>query len=309
MRKLLTIYIFLLTSLVSFSQAPEKMSYQAILRGVNGSLISNKTVTMRISVLKTSVTGTSVYSETHSVQTNINGLVSLEIGTGAVDNGALATINWSNDTYFIKTETDLDGGTNYTLVSTSQLLSVPYALYAKTAGNIKTYKVGDFAHGGIVFWVDETGQHGLVCSKTNASTSSRWYGGINFGNTRAKGDGLYAGKNNTSIIIASHAFLGDDGSTYAARICNEFQNIENNIIYGGWYLPSKYELNLIYQNKTIIDTTAALNSGESIIAANSYWSSTESSSSRAWIINMLNGQVSDVLKSITVNSVRAVKTF
>ena len=307
MRKILPLIILLLSSFNSFSQSPEKMSYQAIVRSSDGSLASEVTIGMRISVLKNSENGTAVYTETHSQQTNVNGLVSLEIGTGAVVSGDFTTINWSDDTYYIKTETDIEGGSNYTITGTSQLLSVPYALHAKTAGNVITYKVGDFAHGGIVFWVDETGQHGLVCSKSNQSTSSRWFGGT-FGNTRSLGDGLYAGKNNTSIIIASHVFLGDDDTTYAARVSNEYQATENGKTYGGWYLPSKYELNLIYQNRAVINTTAASNSGESI-SANSYWSSTESSSSRAWILDMSNGQASDILKSITANSIRAVRSF
>ena len=87
---------------------------------------------MQISILKTSISGSSVYTETHLQSTNANGLVSLEIGTGNTT-GDFSSINWSNDTYFVKTETDPTGGTNYTISGTSQLLSVPYALHAKTA--------------------------------------------------------------------------------------------------------------------------------------------------------------------------------
>ena len=148
---------------------------------------------------------------------------------------------------------------------------------ASTEGTMSTekhkYEIGDFAHGGIVFWVDDTGQNGLVCAKTDQSTGLRWYAGT-IGNTQAKGDGPFAGKANTAIIIAAQVAIGDDGSTYAARICNELQMTENSKTYGDWYLPSKYELNLMYENRTIIGVTATINGGSGF-ASTYYWSSTE----------------------------------
>jgi hypothetical protein len=150
-----------------------------------------------------------------------------------------------------------------------------------------TYSVGDFAHGGIVFWVDETGQHGLVCAKEDQSTGVRWYAGT-YGNTQAKGDGPYAGKANTSIIIAAQVAIGDDGSTYAARICNELQITEGGKTYGDWYLPSKAELNLMYQNKATIDATATSNGGSGFASAY-YWSSTEYVINSAWDQSFDNG--------------------
>lgn len=97
---------------VSLAQTPEKMSYQAIIRNADGNLISNKVVGIQISILKTSSSGTAIYTETHSPTSNINGLVTIEIGTGSVVTGSFSAINWGNDSYFIKTETDVDGGTN-----------------------------------------------------------------------------------------------------------------------------------------------------------------------------------------------------
>ena len=145
---------------------------------------------------------------------------------------------------------------------------------------ITTYSVGDFAQGGIVFWVDETGQHGLVCAKSDQSSGIRWYAGT-YGNTQAKGDGPYSGEANTAIIIAAQVAIGDDGSTYAARICNELQITEGGTTYGDWYLPSKYELDLMYDVKATIDATALANGGVGF-AADWYWSSTESHLSGAW---------------------------
>tara|TARA_R110001606_G_scaffold294759_1_gene442439 strand:+ start:211 stop:1128 length:918 start_codon:yes stop_codon:yes gene_type:complete len=305
MKRTLLILALLFTT-IGFSQAPEKMSYQAIIRNADDNLLSNKTIGLQISILENTATGKTVYIETHTPTTNINGLVTLEIGTGNVISGTFSEIDWSSGSYFIKSETDPLGGTDYSISGTSQLLSVPYALHAKTVGNQKNYKVGDFAKGGIIFWLDETGQHGLVCAKTNQNTSIKWFAGT-FGNTHAKGNGVYAGKANNTIIIATHAAIGDNDDVYAARICNELTTVENNITYGDWYLPSEFELNLMYQNRTIINTTANANSGESFIN-DVYWSSTEFSNSRALIINFANGQETDVLKSVS-NNVRAIRAF
>ncbi|MDC1374110.1 hypothetical protein N8294_02865 [Polaribacter sp.] len=113
------------------------MSYQAVVRDANNTLIANQTIGMQISILQSTIIGTVVYTETHSVDTNINGLVSLEIGNGnSSDN--FSEIDWSAGPYFIKTETDPTGGSSYTITGTSQLMSVPFALYATTSGSSQT---------------------------------------------------------------------------------------------------------------------------------------------------------------------------
>ena len=135
MKKLYTILVALFITATTFAQAPEKMSYQAVIRDSGGALVTNQAVGMQISILQTTATGTAVYAETQTPTANVNGLVTLEIGTGAVITGSFNSIEWDNGPYFIKTETDPTGGSNYTISGTSQLLSVPYALYAKTSGN------------------------------------------------------------------------------------------------------------------------------------------------------------------------------
>ena len=171
---------------------------------------------------------------------------------------------------------------------------------------ITTYAVGDFAQGGIVFWVDETGQHGLVCAKSDQRSDIRWYAGT-YGTTQAKGDGLYSGKANTAIIIAAQVAIGDDGSTYAARICNELQITEGGTTYGDWYLPSKYELDLMYDVKATIDATALANGGVGF-AAFFYWSSTEDDSNFAWRQSFIDGNQFSSDKS-NFRHVRAVRAF
>ncbi len=133
-KTLLTLTLCVLAS-VGFSQSPEKMSYQAVIRDAGNNLVTNQSVGMQISILQTSATGTAVYIETHSTTTNDNGLVAVEIGTGTVVTGTFSAIDWSAGPYFIKTDTDPAGGTVYSITGTSQLLSVPYALYAKDVEN------------------------------------------------------------------------------------------------------------------------------------------------------------------------------
>jgi uncharacterized protein (TIGR02145 family) len=131
--------LFMVTSVFlpqqASAQAPYKMSYQAVIRDNSNALVTNQVVGMQISILQGSANGTAVYVETQTPTTNANGLVSLEIGGGTVLSGNFASINWVNGPYFIKTETDPAGGSNYTITGTTQLLSVPFALYAATSGS------------------------------------------------------------------------------------------------------------------------------------------------------------------------------
>lgn len=129
-------FSFLICSVFRASaQVPQTMSYQAIIRDQNGALVKEQTVGMQISILQYSDTGAAVYTETHTTTTNANGLVSLSIGNGSAVTGLFDEIDWADGPFFIKTETDPTGGTNYTIVGVSPLLSVPYALYAHYAEN------------------------------------------------------------------------------------------------------------------------------------------------------------------------------
>jgi len=120
-----------------FAQAPQKMSYQAVIRDNANVLQSNKAIGMRISILQGSPTGTLVYQETYSPnpQTNINGLLTVTVGAGTPVFGTFSAINWAAGPYYIKTEADPTGGTTYTITGTSQLQSVPYALMANNIGS------------------------------------------------------------------------------------------------------------------------------------------------------------------------------
>ncbi|MDR6371378.1 hypothetical protein J2795_002835 [Chryseobacterium bernardetii] len=134
MKKILSLFWILTGFFMGLSQAPEKMSYQAVMRNGSGQLLVNQAIAVKVSILQGSPAGAAVYSERLTGNTNANGLISLEIGTGTVLTGTFASIDWPAGSYYLKTETDPAGGTSYTIVGTSQLLSVPYAMYAKSAG-------------------------------------------------------------------------------------------------------------------------------------------------------------------------------
>jgi hypothetical protein len=140
---IITIILFFLIDISVTAQIskgtifPEKMSFQAIIRNIDNTLVISKLVGVRISILQGSSTGTEVYQETYSPdpQTNLNGLITLEIGSGTSSAGFFSEIDWTAGPYYIKTEVDPEGGSDYTITGISQLLTVPYAFYSKTTTN------------------------------------------------------------------------------------------------------------------------------------------------------------------------------
>jgi hypothetical protein len=426
MKNFYTLLLFLFSAVSIFAQAPEKMSYQAVLRDASNVLITNQEVGMQISILQTTITGSAVYTETQTATTNINGLVSLEIGSGtSLDD--FSAIDWSAGPYFIKTATDPAGGTSYSITGTSQLMSVPFAMYAKTSGSatpgpqgepgangtngtngaqgiqgatgadgangekgatgdqgaaglttsvnaivqidgnititttnipegdhmyytealvsantdvaantakdgmtkaqataitantakvgytealvsantdvaantakvgVTTHAIGDSFGGGIVFFVYDGGQHGLIAATADQSTRMRWYGG-SYTNIRARADGIGAGLKNTAIIIANQGPV--DGNAFAATVCNEYSVTVDGVTYGDWYLPSKHELNLLYIERAAVGG----------FTTNYYWSSTEYGTLDAWL-QIFNGGYQFYDNKSSTDGVRAVRAF
>jgi len=118
----------------AFAQAPQKVSYQMVVRDASGQLVKESTVGVQMSILQGSAEGSTVYVETHTPTTNVNGLVSIEVGNGTpAPQNTFADIDWASGPYFLKAETDPAGGSSYTISGISEILSVPYALHAKTA--------------------------------------------------------------------------------------------------------------------------------------------------------------------------------
>lgn len=203
MKKSITLFAVLLTAAYAFAQSPAKISYQAVIRNSNNELITNVTIGLQISILQGTAEGTLVYAETHTPETNANGLISVEIGGGTTLTGNLADINWSDGPFFLKTEADPSGGSSYTISGTSQLLSVPYALHAETAGSVKGLS-DSIANKAVLV----SGNQSVVGEKTFTETIHP----VN----------LEVNSFNTGNRYAYIDFLGDDTYTdYALRLIRE----------------------------------------------------------------------------------------
>jgi hypothetical protein len=135
MKKIFTLLAFVITIIAS-AQAPQGFNYQATVRNSSGALITNQNVLFKFNIMLNSQTSLPVYSETHQAPTDDLGQVSLTVGQGTPTIGSFASINWANGTYYLGIE--LNTGSGYVTMGTTQLLSVPYALYANTAGNTQT---------------------------------------------------------------------------------------------------------------------------------------------------------------------------
>ena len=160
--KNLYLIIFLFIGVAASAQSPDKMGYQAVLRDANGALLKSQKVKIRFSVIRTSGSDTTIYQEFHTPTTNSNGLLSLYKGTGTVIKGDFSKIDWSKGPYSLQTDIDPAGGTNYVISSTTELVSVPYALYATTA------EFADSLIGGINF-VDLSTAQTVAGDKTFSS--------------------------------------------------------------------------------------------------------------------------------------------
>jgi hypothetical protein len=169
------------------------------------------------------------------------------------------------------------------------------------------YQIGDFAMGGIVYYVDETGKHGLVCYPSDVESAVRWADNID-NVTYAKGDGIYAGQMNTVIAIAA---LGSKGDPSAVQSCaSATASTPFTTDYGDWYLPSKEELLLMYNYKDAINATINSTGHGTAIGADQYWSSSEHPQvvNEAWVIDFSSGLSSQQLKD-TQHHARPVRKF
>ena len=283
---------FLLINTSIFAQAPQKMSYQAVIRNSSNALITSTPVGMQISILQGSSTGTAVYVETQTPSTNANGLASVEIGGGTVVSGNFSAINWANGPYFIKTETDPTGGTAYTINGTNELMSVPYALNAANS-NVGgfTHYLGEAFNGGIIYYLYKGSdglEHGLIVALTE-STPLAWQTTGTLVNANRTEDGAY----NTALMT---------GSPVAAYIAT---------LGTGWYLPSVDELGLLFYNRYSAQKGLRLG-GNTLLQWNSltawYWSSSEYDASYAFRYSFLDGVADQNIKT-TACYVRAVRAF
>ena len=294
--------LFLTTGLIA--QAPQKISYQAVIRNTAGLLVVNQQIGMRISILRGMALALPVYVETQAPVSNANGLVTLEIGGGNPVTGTFVAIDWADGTYFIETETDPAGGTDYTITGTSQLLSVPYALHARTAESVTgsggfTHYTGELFGGGIVVgvWKESGVEHGLIASLKDLSPSAFW-SDVPETQVGPSAQSPYDGRANTAAIIFQSA-----NPESAAWLCDSYSNDG----YSDWYLPAAWELDQCYAAAMIVNTVLGPVNG---FQFDVYWGSTEDPyiENSAWIKTFYNGRSGSVQKD-AFTRVRAVRRF
>ena len=224
MKKIFTFTAIVITAIIN-AQAPQGFNYQATVRNSSGALVVNQNVYFKFNIMLNSQTSLPVYSETHQAPTDDLGQVNLTVGSGTATTGTFAGINWANGNYYLGIE--LNTGSGYVAMGTTQLLSVPYALHANTAtsttGNSGgfTHYIGELFGGGIVVSVWKTAgvEHGLIASLTDLSSGIPWttpaFQQIEIGPAaQSNKDGLA----NTNAIVAQ----AGAGTSYAAGLCKAY---------------------------------------------------------------------------------------
>jgi len=225
MKKSFCLLLITAFSAVVLAQTPQRMSYQAVIRNSTNQLVTSHSVGIRISILQDSPEGASVYSETHTTTTNANGLATIEIGGGTPVSGNFDAINWSTGIYYIKTETDPDGGTSYSITGTSQLLSVPYALYSKQA---KTADYNDLTNKPILF-------NGAFSSLTGKPTTLAGYGIMDGMSTAHVANGITSSlitNWNTAFSWGNHSLAGY--AVYPSQTGNNGKYLKTNGTTASW---------------------------------------------------------------------------
>jgi uncharacterized protein (TIGR02145 family) len=231
----------LLTVSLFAQQAPQSFSYQAVVRGTNNTLVTNKTVGMKISLLQGSNYSWLAYAETHVPTTNENGLVSIAIGGGTKVSGNFATIDWSKGPYFVKSEIDPTGGSNYSLTTVSQLLSVPYALYAANSQPGPKGDKGDIGvtgpqgPQGLQGVKGDKGDPGTFSSGTQIGEMKYWDGTI--------WNSITPGNNGQSLTFCDGIPIWTTGNLCPAKIksfdCNYVKNTDT-------LIATKFATGIIY---------------------------------------------------------------
>ena len=304
MKKIYSLVTGLLLTASVWAQAPQKMSYQAVIRNSSSALVTSTSVGMRVSVLQGTSTGTAVYVETQTPSTNANGLVSLEIGSGTPVAGTFAGINWATGPYFIKTETDPTGGTTYSITGTSQLMSVPYALFSAsgTTGAIGATgpqgPAGAAGQGGVT-------QAGLGISVTGTGTVADPY----IVSTKTYTIGLWPELGGCVFRISADGKHGlvaetqDQGTStwYGSQdlMSNPSTHSTNGQKFMDWRVPTLFELTQMYDSRSAI---GGFNN------SSYYWSSTEYSATAASNFTFSNGYDNLANKTNTY-PVRGVRAF
>ena len=314
MKKLFLLLLSISLTLSAWAQAPEKMSYQAVVKDASSGLVTSQEIGMQMSILQ-GAEGTAVYVETHQPTTNSNGLVSISVGTGAPTSGSFRDIDWSKGPYFLQTEIDPAGGTSYTISGKSEMKSLPYAFHATTAEN--GLKAGT-AKGQMMFWDDEAWvkldppPNGVDANLSIRDGQLSWtkveeakkleiglredLGGYVFFISPSGEHGLVAAtQDQTESCSWNDAFTLVNNSANHNSVGANFTD---------WRLPTKDELNMMYTKRDAIGG----------FFGEYYWSSSESGFGVGWNQNFTDpydkgNQSPNHYDVIYLYGVRAIRAF
>ena len=241
--KRLLFLIFTIISFQLFSQSPEKINYQSIVRDLAGNVIQNQPISLRMSILSDSINGTIVYQETFQPTTNNFGLVNIKIGEGTPVIATMSSVDWSNGPFFLESAVDVTGGTNYIVVSTSQFMSVPYALYASESP-LDTTQVQNIVNQQTNNFLDSTSIQNMIDSSV-----------LNIDSTLIASWG-YIDSNSIMILINNNSL---DSTTIQNMIDNSIVNIDSSTVASWGYLDSS-TIQILINNSTI-DSSSVSNWG------------------------------------------------
>ena len=276
------------------AQCPQSFYYQAVVRDAAGNGLPNLTVTIRFTILDSNNPGVPVYQEDHQITSNIFGQIIPYPGRGTPRLGTFPAINWATGHKYMRVEMDATGGSLLVNMGTELLGSVPYALYADSAakGGYPQHHIGEHYGGGIIFYVSDNGQHGLIADSADLQTGNDTvtWANVDTITLNANLPGTGGGIINTERIVVKQG-----AGNYAANLCAN----DTSGGYGDWFLPSANELALLYQQQQVVGGFGS---------AAPYWSSTESSARAAQAINFASGATVQPAKS-SAGNVRAVRAF
>ena len=209
MKNLLIAFVLILTSTMSLqAQTPQGFNYQATVRNADGALIVNENVNFRFNVQQGSATSDAVFTETHLVSTDGLGQINLTIGDGTAVTGDFSQINWSLGSYFLGIE--LNTGASYVAMGTTQLLSVPFALYAENSGAEASDFQGVLDTGATAnLVVSEENLSGIELSTTGGVTENNDYTGISSSINGTNGRNIaVSGESNGINLHRNYGFRG-----------------------------------------------------------------------------------------------------
>jgi hypothetical protein len=307
MKKILILTLGLFLVGPTMAQAPNSISYQAVVRNSAGQLLRNQNIRIRFTILHDAKPA---YGERHNVSTDSFGLVRVEIGTGDWTPGPFnrfTDINWLIGTYSLRTEIDPKGDSVYTISEITEFTNVPYALHTDLAGSLYKgitfrHHIGESYGGGVIFhlWKDSLGkEHGLIVHPHDLSGVRNWSNvDEELGNAGSSWDGY-----SNSLAIA-----GQNGHLVsAAAICLAIDTAG----FNDWYLPSIDALGLLWANHYDVNRTLSQTGGTPIAlrVPDYYWSSTERGKFEAWAFRMTVGFAALRRKTSDEVYVRAIRSF